>query len=140
MLLGILSALVLPMVFPDTVPLYYFPVILVLSLTGCVVGSLLTPPTDMAVLKKFYASVRPWGFWGPVLAKVREDDPAFLPNPDFRKDMFNVVVGVVAQTAITVLPVFLVLLMPEQGLLTAGILLICVIILYRTWYKKLPEN
>lgn len=140
MLLGILSALILPLIFPDTVPLYYFPVILLLSLAGCIAGSLLTPPTDKEVLKKFYTTVRPWGFWGPVLDEVRKDDPAFEPNPDFRKDMFNVAVGVIAQTAITVLPVFMVLLMPEQGFLTAGILLICIFTLYRTWYKKLPEN
>ncbi len=140
MLLGILSALILPSVFPDTVPLYYFPVILLLSLAGCIAGSLLTPPADMEVLKKFYSTVRPWGFWGPVLDQVREDDPAFQRNKDFKKDMFNVVVGVIAQTAITVLPVFMILLMPEQGILTAGVLLICVFILYRTWYKKLPEN
>lgn len=140
MLLGILSALILPSVFPDTVPLYYFPVILVLSLAGCIAGSLLTPPTDMEVLKKFYSTVRPWGFWGPVLDRVRKDDPAFQHNKDFRKDMFNVIVGVIAQTAITVLPVFIILLMPGQGILTAGVLLVCVFILYRTWYKKLPEN
>ncbi len=140
MLLGILSALILPYVFPDTVPLYYFPVILLLSLSGCIAGSLLTPPTDMEVLKKFYSTVRPWGFWGPVLEQVREDNPAFEPNKDFRKDMWNVGVGVIAQTAITVLPVFIVLLMPKAGMLTAGILAVCVAILYRTWYKKLPEN
>lgn len=140
MLLGILSALILPYVFPDTVPLYYFPVILLLSLSGCIAGSLLTPPTEMEVLKKFYSTVRPWGFWGPVLERVREDHPAFEPNKDFRKDMWNVGVGITAQTAITVLPVFIVLLMPKEGLLTAGILAVCVAILYRTWYKKLPEN
>ena len=140
MLLGILSALLLPVVFPDTVPLYYFPVILVLSLAGCIAGSLLTPPTEMEVLKKFYTTVRPWGFWGPVLEEVRKEDPAFQPNGDFRKDMFNVAVGVTAQTAITVLPVFFVLLMPGQGMVTAGILLVCIFILYRTWYKKLPQN
>ena len=140
MLLGIGGALVLPYVFPDILPLYYFPVILVLSAAGCIGGSFMTPPTPMPVLKQFYTSVRPWGFWEPVLAEVKKDNPAFERNKDFRKDMLNVTVGIVAQTAITVLPVFIVLLMPTQGIITAVVLAVCVFILYRTWYKKLPEN
>ena len=140
MLLGIGGALVLPYVFPDILPLYYFPVILVLSVAGCIGGSFMTPPTPMTVLKQFYTSVRPWGFWEPVLAEVKKDNPAFERNKDFRKDMLNVTVGIVAQTAITVLPVFIVLLMPTQGIITAVVLAVCVFILYRTWYKKLPEN
>lgn len=140
MLLGIGGALVLPYVFPDILPLYYFPVILVLSAAGCIGGSFMTPPTPMPVLKQFYTSVRPWGFWEPVLAEVKKDNPAFERNKDFRKDMLNVTVGIVAQTAITVLPVFMVLLMPTQGIITAVVLAVCVFILYRTWYKKLPEN
>lgn len=140
MLLGIGGALVLPYIFPDILPLYYFPLILLLSVAGCIVGSLATPPTSMEVLKQFYASVRPWGFWGPVLAEVKKDNPSFERNKDFRKDMLNVGVGVIAQTAITLLPVFMVLLMPEQGIITAIVLAVCVFTLYRTWYKKLPDN
>lgn len=140
MLLGIGGALLLPYVFSDILPLYYFPLILLLSVAGCIGGSLMTPPTDGRVLKQFYTSVHPWGFWEPVLTEVRKDTPAFARNNDFRKDMFNVIIGIIAQTAITVLPVFLVLLMPTQGIITAAVLVVCVLILYRTWYKKLPEK
>ncbi len=61
MFAGILSAMILPYIFPDTLPLYYFPIILVLSAIGAVVGSLLTPATDTEVLKKFYKNVKPMG-------------------------------------------------------------------------------
>jgi SSS family solute:Na+ symporter len=140
MLLGIIAALILPYVFTDTLPLYYFPIILLLSFVGCIGGSLFTAPTDMAVLKSFYSTVRPWGFWGPVLEEVKKDNSTFKENKDFKKDMFNVVVGIVAQTSITVLPVYIVLLMPKEGILTAVILLVCVLTLYKTWFKKLPED
>ena len=40
---GILSAMVLPYIFPDALPLYYFPIILILSFAGSVLGSILTP-------------------------------------------------------------------------------------------------
>jgi SSS family solute:Na+ symporter len=140
MFAGILSAMILPFVFQTTLPLYYFPLILLLSVIGCVVGSLMSPPTDMSVLKSFYRNVRPWGFWKPVYAEVLKDDPSFEPNKDFGKDMFNVLIGTIAQTAITALPVFIVLLKPQPGIISAVVLLMCVLILRKTWYQKLPAE
>ena len=42
-----------------------FPLVLILSVIGCLAGTLLTKPEDDAVLKDFYRRVRPWGLWGP---------------------------------------------------------------------------
>ncbi|RPJ60665.1 MAG: hypothetical protein EHM23_09615 [Acidobacteria bacterium] len=53
----VLAALRLP-------ALNWFPAILLISLVGCVFGTLLTPAEDEEVLKSFYRRVRPWGFWG----------------------------------------------------------------------------
>lgn len=140
MFAGIASAMILPTVFSNTVPLYYFPLILLLSLIGCVAGSLLTPPTDINVLKSFYKTVRPWGFWQPVYAEVLKENPSFERNKDFGKDMFNVVIGTIAQTAITALPVFVVLLKPQHSIISALVLAMCVLILRKTWYQKLPTD
>jgi len=49
----VLAALQLP-------ALNWFPAILLLSLVGCVLGTLLTAPEDEEVLKSFYRRVRPW--------------------------------------------------------------------------------
>ncbi len=49
---------------------FIFPLVVGISLIGCLVGTLLTKPEDDAVLMDFYRRVRPWGFWGPVLRKV----------------------------------------------------------------------
>jgi hypothetical protein len=62
------------------------------------VGSLATAPEDDSVLEKFYRQVRPWGFWGPVVANIRRADPAFKPNKEFGRDMLNVAVAT-GQTA-----------------------------------------
>ncbi|MCF2446333.1 Na+:solute symporter [Dyadobacter sp. CY345] len=140
MFAGILSAMILPYIFPGTVPLYYFPIILLLSALGCIVGSLMTPATDPEVLKKFYKNVKPWGFWGPVHEAVVKEDPNFLANGNFKMDMFNVLVGTIGQTSITALPVFAVLMMPLETGITAVVLGACVIILWKTWYQKLPTS
>jgi len=140
MFAGILSAMVLPYIFRNTVPLYYFPVILLLSGLGAVLGSLMAPATDTEVLKKFYKNVRPWGFWGPIHVAVVREDPAFIANKNFKMDMFNVLIGTIGQTSITALPVFAVLMMPLQTGITAAILGLCVTILWKTWYQKLPTT
>src|SRR5579863_968518 len=86
-----------------------FPLVLILSLIGCLAGTLLTKPEDETVLKDFYRRVRPWGCWGPVLRKVQAEDPGFEPNRDFPRDMFNVAVEMVWQIALVVLPLYVVI-------------------------------
>jgi hypothetical protein len=94
----------------------------------------------MTVLMDFYKSVKPWGFWKPVHEEVIKTDPSFEANNRFKWDMFNVLVGTTAQTAITALPVFIVLMLTNQILITALVLTITVLILWKTWYKHLPKD
>jgi len=65
---------------------------------------LTTPPDETEVLKDFYKRVRPWGFWGPIRKLVQMDDPTFQPNPDFLRDMFNIVIGIAWQTSLVAFP------------------------------------
>jgi Na+/proline symporter len=114
-----------------------FPIILALSLIGCFAGTLLTAPDEEAVLKDFYRRVRPWGFWGPIREKVQKEDPSFQPNPDFLRDMFNVVVGIVWQTSLVVFPVYLVIRRYEISATAFGIALLTSVVLKFTWYDHL---
>ena len=119
--------------------LYWWPVIFILSIAGCIIGTYTAPPTDKEVLKKFYSTVRPWGFWKPVHKEVIVDNPSFVPNKRFRLDMFNVVLGVTAQCCLTILPMYVVLWLKLPLLVTAAMLLVIVMILKKTWWDKL-EN
>ena len=49
------------------------------------------------MLKNFYKTVNPWGWWGPIRDKVMEEDPTFEPNYNAVHDLTNVVVGIVWQ-------------------------------------------
>lgn len=117
-----------------------FPLVLVLSLIGCFTGTLLTNPEDDAVLMDFYRRVRPWGFWGPILAKVREDDPEFPRNTDFARDMFNVAVGIVWQISLVALPLYIVIKEFDRAALTLAIILGTSAILKFTWFDHLEER
>lgn len=119
--------------------LYYWPLLFVLSLAGCFIGTYSAPPTDRALLKNFYKTVRPWGFWKPVHNEVVAEDPSFEPNRRFKLDMFNVVLGIIGQCCLTILPMYVVLWMKLPLLITVAILAIIVLILKRTWWNKL-EN
>jgi hypothetical protein len=110
-----------------------------ISIIGCVVGTYTAPPTDKEVLKKFYSTVRPWGFWKPVHALVIKEDPGFEANRRFKLDMFNVVLGVVAQCCLTILPMYIVLWLKLPLVITIIILAVIVGVLKRTWWNKL-EN
>jgi len=139
MLTGIAAAMVSSVVIPDGELLYWFPVLFALSLAGSVIGAYATPPTDMAVLKSFYANVRPWGFWEPVKQAVLADDPSFKANKNFKVNMFNVVIGTIAQCCLTILPMYLVLGQHMPLLVTVGILAVIILILKKTWWNRLGE-
>jgi solute:Na+ symporter, SSS family len=136
---GIIAALIFPHVFKNTLSTYYWPLLFSISLAGCFIGTLLTPPTEEAVLKQFYKTVNPWGFWKPIRLKVMAEDPAFKPNDRFKTDMFNVVLGIIGQCCLTILPMYVVLWLKLPLLITVGILVVIMLILKRTWWNKL-EN
>jgi Na+/proline symporter len=140
MVAGMVPALIFPYIFSETLDLYYFPWLLVISIVGSVAGTLLSKPTDEKTLKEFYRTVNPWGFWGPIKAKVMAENPDFLPNKNFKMDMFNVLIGTVAQTALVAMPLYIILKKNFPMLITIIITVICAVILKKTWWDRLPEK
>ncbi len=154
MVAGIASALSLPLII-EKVPLVQmllarysinldvsivFPLVLVISVAGCLLGTLLTKPEDDAVLKDFYRRVRPWGFWGPVLKMVLADDPGFKRNEDFLRDMFNIAVGIIWQIALVALPLYIVIKEFQRAAITLAVVLVASLILKFTWFDHLAER
>jgi len=135
---GIISALVFLKLY-DGLFLNVWPIIFLLSVIGCLVGTYTAPPTDNETLTTFYKTVKPWGFWKPIHTMVVESDPTFEPNKRFTLDMFNVVVGMIAQTCLTLLPIYIVLWLKTPLIITVAILAFTVVILKRTWWNKLED-
>ncbi len=153
MVVGMASSLTIPLALTKIQPLQAwasqyslnlevsvgFGLVFVLSLIGCLLGTLLTKAEDEEILKDFYRRVRPWGFWGPVLKKVQAEDPAFRRNTDFYRDMFNIVIGMVWQIALVALPIYIVTWRLKHAALTLTIVAITSLILKFTWYDHLKE-
>lgn len=148
MVAGIAAALILPMFsgsflgqFPlsNNFSMNAFPIILLISIVGCILGTLLTKPESDETLKKFYKTVRPWGFWKPVHKLVLAEDPTFEANKDFGRDMFNVVIGICWQSALVAFPIFLILREWTPFLVAIGIVVVTSVILKFNWWNKLKD-
>jgi Na+/proline symporter len=150
MITGIAAALILskfpflylwlyPEIVANLYPLYSFPVILVLSGIGCVLGTLLTKPEGDEILMRFYRQVRPWGFWKPVHEKVVAADPGFKSDADFKRDMFNIVIGIIWQTSLIVLPLYIVIRERKSMYEAIVVLVITSLILKKTWWNKITD-
>jgi len=140
MLGGLVPALSFRFIFEGVLDLYTFPLMLLLSVAGCLIGTYAAPPADEEVLKNFYKNVRPWGFWKPIHDKVVAEDPGFRRNTHFRRDMLNVAVGTVWQTALVIFPIYVVLLEGVPAAIAIGVALVCTLILKRTWFDRLPKD
>ncbi len=137
---GILASMVFPYVFEGVLPLYYFPITFAVSIIGCLAGTYAAPPADEKVLKNFYRNVRPWGFWKPIHDKVMQEDPSFRSNKNFKRDMFNVVIGIIWQICLTVIPVYIIIREQLPLVTSIGILLVTTLILKKNWYDKLKDE
>ncbi len=124
---------------PDIRFLYAFPFIVIIASIGCVLGTYLYPATDMEVLKEFYSKVRPWGFWKPVHELVVAENPDFQKNTYFKRDMLNVFLGIIGQTAIVALPIYLVIKAGVPLLVSIGIVVVTGIIMKKTWWDTLED-
>ncbi len=140
MLSGMLAAAIVPELFPDVLGLYLFPVLLIVSLIGSIVGTYSGPPTEETVLKSFYKNVRPWGFWKPIHDKLILEEPDLKKNSDFGIDMFNVAVGIIAQTALVILPMYVVFRQGTPAFISLVVVIICLYLLKRFWWNKLNEQ
>lgn len=139
MMAGLISSTSKLLFFSDTVDIFFFPIVLLCSFIGCFLGTYLTKPDDDLTLMKFYSNVRPWGFWGPIHKKVVALNPNFQGNRDFKRDAFNVVVGIVWQMSLVVLPIYFIIQKSDAAWIALTVAVVCTVILKFTWYDNLKN-
>jgi solute:Na+ symporter, SSS family len=124
-------------VFVPMHPVLAFLLILAVSFAASILACLAAPPESDAVLMSFYRTVRPWGWWRPVLEKCREENPKFQPNRDFPRDAFNIAVALVWQTSLVTGPIYLAIQHWKEMWISGAIFAVTSWILKRTWYDRL---
>ena len=110
-----------------------------MSLALTIVIGWLNRPTDMDVLVRFYAKVRPFGFWGPVRAEavMRGLVPASDRMP--LVDALNALITAGFQIALALVPFYIFLRDWTRAWIWGAILAALSVILYYTWYRNLPS-
>lgn len=119
--------------------IFLFPIIFGFSLLGSFLGTYLSKPTNMDVLKSFYANVHPWGFWKPVLKELKKDNKKIERNSEFWRDMVNCAIGIVWQSSMIVLPIYFIIRDYPKAFISLGVFLITTIILKFTWLDKVRK-
>ena len=140
MLTGLIASTIKLLFFSSWIDIYFFPIIFVLSILGCLFGSLLTPPDDMEKLKSFYKNVKPWGFWKPIFDEVKKTDKNFMQNKNFGRDMFNVLVGIIWQMSLIVWPMYLLIKKWDGFIISILVVIITTILLKKFWYDNLKKE
>ncbi|PWE01098.1 sodium:solute symporter family protein [Marinilabilia rubra] len=143
MLGGLIASVVVPpsvrIFVPGAIDIYIFPLILLVSMTASVLGTLFTKPEDMRTLKIFYKQTRPWGFWKPVKEEVMKEDPSFVPNKDFKRDAFNVAVGITWQMSMVVLPLYFLSGEYSSAWVSLGVFIGTSVLLKFFWYDHIKN-
>lgn len=140
MLFGLIASTIKLFFFPDIVDIFIFPIILLASVTGCIIGTYMKPVEDMDSLIKFYKQTRPWGFWGPVKERVMKEDPSFQPNKDLGKDTVNILIGMVWQMAQVVIPIYFMIKDNTNMVMWCGVFILTSFLLKKLWWNKLPVD
>ena len=136
---GLIGATFIPLMLPNVLAIYLFPVILAISLVGCFMGTYLSPAEDMEVLKPFYKKTNPWGFWAPVREEVLRENPNFQPNRSLGRDTFNVIVGIIWQMTLVVMPMYLLIRQSTQLAIAFFLFLLTTWLLKKYWWDELPD-
>ena len=137
---GLFAAVVLPLVFSRVNNLYLFPFIFSVSLITALVATFRNRPTDIATLKQFYYTVRPWGWWKPIFKKLKRQYPNIQPNKNFKHDALMVAIGIVWQTAIVASAMYFVFMRKKALIISFSLVIVTSFLLKKFWWDKLSET
>jgi Na+/proline symporter len=139
MFFGLIASTVKFLYFPEYVDIFVFPIIFGFSLMGCIIGTLLEPKPDIKELTHFYSTTKPWGFWEPVKTAVLKENPYFVPNSDFKRDSFNVLVGIFWQMAQVLIPIYFMLRQNTEMVIWSAVFLLTSYLLKKYWWNNLKK-
>ena len=119
--------------------IYLFPVIFGFSLLGSFLGTFLSKPTEFKVLKSFYYNVRPWGWWNPIYDALKKEDESLQKNTEFWLDMVNCLIGIVWQSSMILMPIFLIVRDYPKMISSTIVFIITTVILKFTWLDRVKN-
>jgi SSS family solute:Na+ symporter len=68
-----------------------------------------------------------------------KEDPAFVPNRNFLRDMVNIAVGIPWQLMMVLIPIYMILRNFKAMWICVGLLVAASFFLKKNWYDKLGD-
>ncbi len=137
--LGMAGAVLQRILAPGMVEWKQFLFMLTLSLVGSVLGTFLAKPTDDKTLEHFYRTTRPFGFWGPLKAKLASAEREAMER-EHRNDILALPFTLMWQVTLFLMAMQIVIQEFRDFALTLPIFLIGGIGMYYFWYRNLPPE
>lgn len=135
---GMVAAWMQRWLFPEFAePWIRLPMILGISLLGCLVGTYLTRPTDNGVLRNFYRTTKPFGFWKRFRDELDEQTLREY-RQEHRSDIISLFIAVPWQFMLYWTPMQLMFHQYVRFWVSLLILAILSVALYWFWYRNLP--
>jgi len=110
------------------------------SLVLCIIIGFMNKPPEMDVLVKFYAHVKPFGFWSPVRQAAIERGLVKQGDKTPYLDALNLILICVFQFSLAMMPFYAFLRNWTNFYLSVCLTIVLTAILYFTWYKILPSR
>jgi len=136
-LVGMVIAIGQRMLFPDLVEWVQFLLVSGLTLLAIVITTYLTRPTDEKVLRHFYRTTRPFGFWRPY-KKLLPEPVRHKMEREHRNDLISLPFILTAQVTLFLMPMQLIIHTYRTLGITLLIFLVSLIGIYWFWYRHLP--
>lgn len=141
---GTLSGMLISIIvlFNPNTPIYiYGPLINIVALLGCILGSLFTPPIEKETILEFYNKVQPKGFWRPIKelsCPGLKEQTGETGNSNIM--ILNVIVASIGLFSFNIFPIYLIGHWYRNSIVAVSIAIFASVILYFTWYRKLSDN
>lgn len=136
-LVGMLGVIIQRLVWHDLSEVGQFLYATSIGLTGCAVGTYMFKPTDTEVLKHFFKTTRPFGFWKPFRNCLSQEQRLELRDETFY-NLISVPFALCWMVTLYMLPMQLMIKEFKAASVTALFLAVSLVGLYKFWYKKLP--
>ncbi|MDD2764850.1 MAG: hypothetical protein PHE83_12845 [Opitutaceae bacterium] len=138
-LLGAVGAVLQRAVYPQMPETTQFLLMTGVSFAGTIGGSLLTSPTPMPVLRHFYRTTRPFGWWRPLRQEFQGAERAAIDREN-RRDIATVPFALLWQVTLFLLPMQLVIKSYQSFWCTLPLFLIGLTGMYFFWWKPLQRK
>jgi len=140
MAVGMLASIIWKIFAPEATAEYWsFLFAAGISAVATIIGTILTKPTDGRVLDNFYRVTRPFGFWGPIRAKLPEKIRRQI-NSENRRDIISIFFAVPWQVCLFMMWMVLVMKRFDTFLNLLLVVIVLSLTLYFTWFRHLSTE